>query len=140
MAVTERRRFLSAVATVVLVVPLAACGSGGSVPEPALDGRLLYATNGCGACHGQEGKGDGPIAKTLTPPPRDFRDGAAFKNGVEPAAIARTIAEGLTRDGGQMQSYAHLTESERLRLAEYVISLRGTPAQGADHATSEKNP
>ncbi len=112
---------------------MAACGGPPPAAQTELSGRLLYATNGCGACHGQDGQGDGPIARTLTPPPRDFRDGAAFKNGVEPAAIARTIAEGLTRDGGQMQSYGHLTESERLRLADYVISLRAQPAQGAQH-------
>jgi len=113
----------------------AACGAD-SAPEAELSGRLLYATNGCGACHGQQGKGDGPIAKTLTPPPRDFRDGEAFKNGADAASVARTIATGFTRDGGQMQAYGHLTEGERLRLAEYVISLREQPAQGDRHDSS----
>jgi mono/diheme cytochrome c family protein len=140
MCLTGRRLTITAM-IIAFALPLAACGSSLSTPpEAELSGRVLYATNGCGTCHGQEGRGDGPIAKTLTPPPRDFRDGASFKNGVEPAAIARTIAEGLKRDGGQMQSYAFLTESERLRLADYVISLRETPAQGADHATPRKNP
>jgi mono/diheme cytochrome c family protein len=140
MCLTARGLAITAM-TMAFALPLTACGgSTATPPEAELSGRVLYATNGCGACHGQEGKGDGPIAKTLTPPPRDFRDGASFKNGVEPAAIAKTIAEGLKRDGGQMQAYAFLTESERLRLAEYVISLRETPAQGADHATPRKNP
>jgi high-affinity iron transporter len=139
MCLTDRRL---AIITVIVAValPLTACSGSPTPVEAELTGRMLYATNGCGACHGQEGKGDGPIAKTLTPPPRDFRDGASFKNGVEPAAIAKTIAEGLKRDGGQMQAYAFLTESERLRLAEYVISLRENPAQGADHATPSKDP
>lgn len=89
-----------------------------------LDGRTLYATNGCGTCHGQRGYGDGPVGKTLKPPPRDFRDGAAFKNGADRDAIARTIETGLTRDGGQMQAYGHLTLEERRRLADFVITLR----------------
>lgn len=139
MSPTERSLAMTALVA-ALALPLTACRGSSSPAEAEISGRVLYATNGCGACHGQEGKGDGPIAKTLKPPPRDFRDGAAFKNGVAPAAIAKTIAEGLTRDGGQMQSYAHLTENERIRLAEYVISLRETPAQGADHATSPKIP
>ena len=114
---------------IAIALPLTACRRSSPPVEPEISGRVLYATNGCGACHGQEGKGDGPIAKTLTPPPRD-----------EPAAIAKTIAEGLKRDGGQMQSYAFLTESERFRLAEYVLSLRAPPAQGADHGTPSKDP
>ena len=138
MHLTER--WMMTVYVIAIALPLTACRRSSPPVEPDISGRVLYATNGCGACHGQEGKGDGPIAKTLTPPPRDFRDGASFKNGVEPAAIAKTIAEGLKRDGGQMQSYAFLTESERFRLAEYVLSLRAPPAQGADHGTPSKDP
>ena len=32
-------------------------------------GKQLYAANGCGTCHGMQGKGDGPVAVTLKPPP-----------------------------------------------------------------------
>jgi high-affinity iron transporter len=94
-------------------------------------GKSLYAANGCGTCHGLTGRGDGPIAKTLTPPPRDFRDAAAFKNGTDPSSVANTIATGLTRDGGQMQSYFHLSDRERHLLARFVISLRDAPSAGA---------
>lgn len=87
-------------------------------------GRTLYAANGCGTCHGATGRGDGPMAKTLSPPPRDFRDASAFKNGSEATTVANTIATGLTRDGGQMQPYFHLSGRERLLLARFVISLR----------------
>jgi high-affinity iron transporter len=94
-------------------------------------GKQLYGANGCGTCHGHEGRGDGPVARTLTPPPRDFRDQAAFKNGADPASIANTLATGLTRDGGQMQSYFHLSDRERYLLARYVISLRESGTAGA---------
>jgi high-affinity iron transporter len=96
-------------------------------------GRQVYAANGCGTCHGMHGAGDGPIARTLTPPPRDFRDAAAFKNGTDPASIANTIATGLTRDGGQMQSYFHLSDRERYQLARFVMSLRDSPSAGTNH-------
>ena len=32
-------------------------------------GQALSTTHGCGTCHGLTGRGDGPLAKTLTPPP-----------------------------------------------------------------------
>lgn len=99
-------------------------------------GQALYAANGCGTCHGMSGRGDGPIAKTLSPPPRDFRDAAAFKNGADPSSVANTIATGLTRDGGQMQSYFHLSDRERHLLALFVISLRESPS-GAPHASTQ---
>lgn len=119
----------------------AACSSGcadDSAADLARDierGSALYAANGCGTCHGLTGRGDGPIARTLTPPPRDFRDAAAFKNGTDPASVAATIATGLTRDGGQMQSYFHLSDRERYLLARFVISLRESPS-GAAHVST----
>lgn len=97
-------------------------------------GGVFYATNGCAACHGNEGHGDGPLAKTLYPPPRDFRDPGAFKNGADPDSIAETIATGLRRDGGQMQPYPHLSQRERHLMALYVISLREPAGNGkGDH-------
>ena len=92
-------------------------------------GKTLYAANGCGTCHGATGRGDGPVAKTLSLPPRDFRD--AFKNGTDPSSVANTIATGLTRDGRQMQSYFHLSDRERHLLARFVISLRESDSAGA---------
>jgi copper(I)-binding protein/mono/diheme cytochrome c family protein len=111
-----------------LIAALLTAGCGDSGARASADeienGRALYAANGCGTCHGLSGRGDGPVGKTLQPPPRDFRDAAAFKNGIDPSSVANTIATGLTRDGGQMQSYFHLSSRERHLLARYVISLR----------------
>ena len=120
-----------AVGLVVLAALQAAACTEGTVQALAHEieqGRVLYAANGCGTCHGLTGRGDGPIGKTLSPPPRDFRDAAAFKNGSDPSSVANTIATGLTRDGGQMQSYFHLSDRERHLLARFVISLRESPA------------
>ena len=55
----------AAFATAVLLVPSAA---------PAADaaaGKATFATN-CESCHGASGKGDGPVAVAIDPPPRDF--------------------------------------------------------------------
>lgn len=120
---------------VVLLASVVTAACQDSRPEPLAQdverGRQLYAANGCGTCHGMQGKGDGPIAVTLKPPPRDFRDADAFKNGADPSSIANTLATGLTRDGGQMQSYFHLSDRERYLLARYVISLRESSSAGA---------
>ncbi len=50
---------------------------GGRVVQPAtLDhGRDLYRMH-CVSCHGEDGSGAGPAAKSLKFPPRDFRDAA----------------------------------------------------------------
>jgi high-affinity iron transporter len=89
----------------------------------AAEGRALYRANGCASCHGPNGWGDGTVGRTLTPPPRDFRDAQAFRNGTDVASIAQTIATGLMT-GGAMPRYPHLTNAERESLALYVISLR----------------
>ncbi len=107
------------------------------VPTVA-EGKMLYAENGCASCHGQTGRGDGPIAGTLDPKPTNFRDAAAFKSGVEVAALAAVIAKGIAvaasspavgaevpahHDQG-MPPFGHLSDLERSSLALHVMSLR----------------
>ncbi|MBM3780419.1 MAG: cytochrome c [Acidobacteria bacterium] len=130
-----RARMLTMAVAITLV---SACGrpTQATDAEDLLTGARLYAANGCGTCHGREGRGDGPLASTLSPPARDFRDPNAFKNGSDPTSIATTLATGLTRDGGQMQSYFHLSDRERFLIARYVVSLRTAPVSsspGASH-------
>lgn len=40
-------------------------------------------------------------------------------------------------DGGQMQSYFHLSDRERYLLARFVISLRESPVSGARHDSND---
>lgn len=103
----------------------------------AREGRLLYGDNGCASCHGDKGYGDGTVAATLEPKPRDFRDVNAFKNGFDVQAIATTIAEGLLQHAPPasgvtgapvnhqqgMPKFPHLSDVERQSLALYVMSL-----------------
>ncbi len=91
-------------------------------------GRDVYLSNGCASCHGRDGHGDGPIASSLTPPPRDFRSNTPYRNGSAVADIAQTLATGIP-NGGQMPLFAHLTDAERRALALYVLSLRRSPTE-----------
>jgi len=99
-----------------------ACRTAPSIDE----GRRLYRANGCANCHGPSGAGDGPVGKTLTPPPRDLRDASTYKNGANAASVARTLG-GM--QNSQMPRFDHLTTDERQAIAMFVVSLQG---KGAD--------
>jgi high-affinity iron transporter len=110
----------SALALALLGLSCRSAGTHGSMD----DGRELYAANGCATCHGASGRGDGPVGKTLSPPPRDFRDESSYTNGRDQDSIAATLARGIDRNGAKMPAFAHLTGDERRSLALFVISLR----------------
>ena len=56
---------MTVVVGVVLSSVQSACGSDDG------EGKALYEEK-CMICHGQNGKGDGPAAAALSPPPKDF--------------------------------------------------------------------
>ena len=98
-------------------------------------GRELYEANGCASCHGRSGHGDGPAAAALPSKPADFRNPSQFKRGASEAAIAGTLAQGIsilhtmpalktTHHMLVMPKFDHLTETERRSIALYVISMR----------------
>ena len=89
-------------------------------PELMARGRKLYAET-CATCHGPEGKGDGPGAKGLTPPPRNFTLAAGWKNGPRVENIYRTLDEGVK--GSSMVAYRDLSKRDRMALVHVVQSL-----------------
>lgn len=90
------------------VVFLASCGGGGkssrsqsseqakpsvTVSEQAkAEAKQIFVTT-CAACHGGEGRGDGPASASLAPPPRDLTD-SQWQNSVEDEYIAKIIQYG----------------------------------------------
>jgi caa(3)-type oxidase subunit IV len=96
-----------------------------SKPEMVAHGKTLYASN-CATCHGDAGKGDGPAAAALNPPPRNFTAGEGWKNGRKPSQVFKTLKEGLNA----MPSFAGLPAEDRWALAHYVITLG--PPSGED--------
>ena len=91
--------------------------------ETVVRGKALYVRYGCAVCHGQEGRGDGPVARSMKPPPRDFRDATAFENGRSLGAISETIRVGVINKGVGMPGYPHIPGEERRAIGAYVASL-----------------
>lgn len=86
--------------------------------------KALYAQH-CAACHGAQGRGDGPAAKGLEPPPSNFHD---LDRMAQRSAygLYNTITLGV--EGTSMASFKQLPEDERWALAFYVANL-GIPAE-----------
>ncbi len=119
---------------------LAAC-----VPDdPPVTGAVLYAEY-CAACHGEDGRGDGPGAATLRPQPADLTLLAARNDGRFPMLAVMGKVYGYSRGegggGGPMPEFGPLLEGETvlydagdgiptptpvqlIELAEHVRSLQ----------------
>jgi mono/diheme cytochrome c family protein len=85
------------------------------------DGKALFETY-CLVCHGESGKGDGPIADKIPHPPSYLSDRVLqFPQG----RIFHVITMGTTK----MPSYAsQLSASERWKIVTYVhTALQGLP-------------
>jgi high-affinity iron transporter len=84
-----------------------------------------FATH-CAVCHGASGRGDGPAAKGLTPPPADLTD--ASRMGEHSLfGLYNTITLGIK--GTAMTGFAPLGEAQRWGLAFYVSTLATPPAE-----------
>ena len=83
------------------------------------EGKALYETY-CLVCHGQSGKGDGPIAEKIPHPPSYASDRVLQ---FRPGRIFHVITMGTTK----MPSYAaQLSAAERWKVVAYVrTSLQG---------------
>ncbi len=69
----------------------AGAGDSGLRGDPAA-GAKLYATY-CASCHGSEGKGDGPVAASLKPPPANHAD-HVYMGTLSDANLYTVIAQG----------------------------------------------
>ena len=97
---------------------------------PVSAGRAAEQFKGlCSSCHGLAGRGDGPAAAALKPPPVSFHDGARMGE-VAPSLAFHTLTFGVP--GTPMVSFDTLPAHERWNLAFYVVALRhgipGAPA------------
>jgi len=88
-------------------------------PDSIEKGKQIYATN-CTACHGDQGKGDGPIASTLPVPPTDLTY-PVRSAGPHPEDTFRVLTVGL--EGSPMPKFDFLSEEDRWHLVSYIAYL-----------------
>ena len=109
--------------------PVAATSASAPAVTPAMieRGRELYKIN-CVACHGEGGKGDGPGAGVLNPPPRDHTD-YAYMGTLTDKEIADVIKMGGAIKGRPlMPSHPQITGTDMDGLVAYIRTL-STPAK-----------
>lgn len=82
-------------------------------------GKNLFVTM-CASCHAEDGKGNGPGAAALNPPPKDFTSEEGWKNGGTLTGIYTTLQEGIPGTG--MISYEILTQKDKFSLIHYIRS------------------
>jgi mono/diheme cytochrome c family protein len=105
--------------------------------EPALSvdslkhGKELFTKLECWKCHGQEGRGDGLAAASLTDNnnqpihPYDFQSGSRFKCGTTNDDLYKIFMTGL--DGTPMPSFADVIKPDDAReLVHYLRTLQIT--------------
>ncbi len=114
------QRSIGAIAVAVALPALVAAGAGIAWAQ---DAAATFQTK-CAACHGAAGKGDGPAATMLKPPPTDF---AASLKGKTDDWIAKAITGGgaAIGEGPLMPAYTSLTADEVTALVAYVKKLGG---------------
>jgi mono/diheme cytochrome c family protein len=102
-----------------LIVGVAFLGLGAIVacatvdmPEP-VEGEILFEQN-CAICHGSAGRGDGILAKSLTPPPPDLTRITFRERDVFPRTRMLSVIDGYTRQAPDetMPEFGLLLEGE----------------------------
>jgi mono/diheme cytochrome c family protein len=133
----SRRIFLALLALCAGGVASVALFRAQATPPPAaiagdpllVEGHVVYVAR-CVSCHGETGRGDGPIARQL-PPPRvgDLTD-AEWKHGDRPEQVRAVVAQGIPET--VMPGWkTTLTERELRGVSAYVYYLAGRPVPEA---------
>lgn len=112
--------------------PLKVGSAPATTPETLKHGEEVFKKAKCFVCHGEDGRGNGPITNTMRNEwgfqykARNFTKGWLFKRGNTVEDIFTTISTGL--NGTPMGSFVNLlTEEERWHVAQFVKSLNRNP-------------
>ena len=119
-AVDEPRDLEPGVGTADTVAP---SGAADTAPRgtAGVSGQAVFSAN-CATCHGETGRGDGPAAIGLEPPPADLSDGMWVTGDGSLAALKNVIENGSP--GTAMIGWkGTLSDAEIDAAARYVQSL-----------------
>lgn len=132
----SRRIFLGMVAMLLLGGVVAWAYRPAEAPPPAeiasdpllVTGRGVYLAN-CANCHGERGRGDGPLSKTLAgPAPRNFSE--EWKYGDKPEQALAIVARGAP--GSAMPGWGSaLSPGDLKAVTAYVYHLGGKAVPAA---------
>ena len=104
-----------------------ASGGNGKVaisPQARAEADDIFESR-CVACHGEEGRGDGPAAANLNPGPRDFHN-ANWQKSVNDATLARAIIDGGQSVGASSEMAANPDlQNEPEVVAALIERIRG---------------
>jgi high-affinity iron transporter len=112
----------------------AALGTEGALDLPTkvvnlTEGKAIYDRD-CASCHGGLGRGDGPSARGMNPPPPAVGTRVAMHD-VSPALMYRIVSVGVA--GTPMVGWADkLSADERWNTVAYINSLRISPREVAE--------
>ncbi|MFQ5898288.1 MAG: cytochrome c3 family protein [Candidatus Methylomirabilia bacterium] len=129
---SRSRRQVRPVITAILIAIGLGTLLAGSISEPATEaelqgGREVYAKR-CAACHGAEGKGDGPAGVALPIKPSDLTDGRVM-NPLPDHFLATIIREGGEAVGLSplMPAWKVLSPTETDNVIAYMRTLADPP-------------
>jgi mono/diheme cytochrome c family protein len=103
-----------------LILVLSASHPASASGGDAIKGKALFQKK-CVACHGPEGKGDGPMGKMLDPPAADFTSAASKKKSEDEL---RKIIENGVPNTNMAAWKGSLSDDEIKDLLAYVLTLR----------------
>jgi cytochrome c oxidase cbb3-type subunit III len=94
--------------------------------DPLLSqGRNIFL-NRCATCHGNEGRGDGPIARHLLGPPVGNLTDDQWKHGDRPDQVVAVIGQGVPNT--RMEGWSRVLDPPELKaIAAYVYFLARRP-------------
>lgn len=114
-ALSAKVFFITVVPLLLLLAPALVVAAGDPTP-----GKAIYERH-CMACHGPQGKGDGPAGKMLKPPAADFTSaGSKKKSEVD---LKEAVENG--KSGTAMGAWKNqLSQTEISNVLGYVGALR----------------